>query len=123
MQSLLDNCCYHYIIIDNDRYRNELMITNIGNFTESTDYTELINFTECNDKTEDVTHMVCTKGIQSYALLSFPLKNLKYLELKTSMRNLSKINLSFCPNLKILVLNITQINNKFLHNLSLNMEI
>ena len=102
MQSLLDNCCYHYIIIDNDRYRNELMITNIGNFTESSDFYE---FTECNDKIEDVTHIVCMNCQEGYSLISFPLKNLKYLEFplkyfkylefKASVRNLSKINLFF----------------------------
>ena len=68
------------------------MITNIGNFTESSDFYE---FTECNDKIEDVTNIVCMNCQEGYSLISFPLKNLKYLEFKASVRNLSKINLFF----------------------------
>ena len=117
MQSLLDSCSYEYIRIDNDRYRNKLLITNIGNFSELSDF---INFI---DKNKDITHILSLENIINNALFTFPLTNLIFLELKTRARDLKKINLCFCPNLKIIVLNIKQIENKLLDNLPQEAEI
>jgi len=117
MQTLLDTVSHKYFITDFNKYKNIRIRTNVNNFAMGSD------FIKCYKQTQNVTHMLCAYNLFDYSLFQFPLLNLKYLELQSVPMESSKIDISFCPNLKILVLNVMDGNNKFFHNLSPDIKI